>query len=388
MTITDTTTDDELAMIAGPNPMADVLTDETWTPAPEADKPEKGDSWRPVDLSDIVARIRNGTITTPKPRYGLRTDGPPVMLYPGKYHALNGASEGGKTWLALKVCDEAARTGARVAWVDAEDNGETFCLRWQALGGDLDMLTDGTVSYIRPMEGTNAERWKDIVRAADVVFLDTINALMTAEGLDPIKIEHFAQWFRIVGRTALDAGAAVLALDHVPHRSNSRQDRSGFGTVAKLNVIDGAAFMLEAVVTPAQGVKGHSTLRITKDRPGAIRRHAIGGRLAEIRFTPGESVYGLDFGAVDVSIEPPENNTAENGKFRPTNYMAKASETLAENGAPMSKTAWREATGGSASYVGDAIARLIEEGYARYTGEPTRGGGRLIEHVKTYTNET
>lgn len=28
--------------------------------------PEPGDSWRPVDMSDIVARIRNGTLTDPR----------------------------------------------------------------------------------------------------------------------------------------------------------------------------------------------------------------------------------------------------------------------------------------------------------------------------------
>lgn len=379
----------------GPLVGVGILTDENLTlPDGEAGTDTTGESWRPKDLTATIARCRNGTLTTPEPRWGRRSDGETVMIYPGKYHALNGESEAGKTWLAMAIANEAAEAGDRVVWVDAEDHEETFVMRWQAVGGDLERLRPaGNVAYVCPDEGFKREPWRETIEAAGLVILDTINAMMSADGLDPSALLDFSGWHESVCKAALDGGAAILALDHVPKARHVGKDRTGFGTVAKLNVITGAAFMLESVTPPARGREGsdgragYSKLRITKDRPGGIRGYAIGDRLADIRLTPGDSAYGLAFGSLAVSIDEPENSTDDKGRHRPTCLMGRASKTLAAHGGPMTKTECRDATTGNNTHVSTAIDRLIDEGYARLTGEKVRGGGLLIEHVKLFTDD-
>ncbi len=266
-------------------------------------------------------------------------------------------------------------------------------MRWQAIGGDLERLRPaGNVAYVCPDEGFKRDPWSETVAAADLVILDTINAMMSADGLDPSGINDFYQWHMSVCRTALDGGAAVLALDHVPKVHKASKDRTGFGSVGKLNVIDGAAFMLESVTPPARGrggnagSSGHSKLRVTKDRPGGIRGYAIGGRLAEIRFTPGESVYELPFGSLNVSIDEPENNTGPDGRFRPTNLMAKVSEWMSSQPGAVSKSEIKENVTGNGDFLGKATDQLLLSGHLKYS-DARRNGHQLIEHVSRYEED-
>lgn len=97
-------------MSATPARVLDLLADDT-------------DAWHRVDFTDLVRRFKAGEIQRPQPTMLHRSDGLPI-LYPGKDHALIGASEAGKTWVAMVAALEVFRAGGAVVWDGFKRNFE------------------------------------------------------------------------------------------------------------------------------------------------------------------------------------------------------------------------------------------------------------------------
>ena len=117
--------------------------------AAEVLKADPSKTWHRVDFTELVEKYKADELHPPQPTMLHRSDGLPI-LYPGKDHALIGASEAGKTWVALATALEVFRAGGAVVWADWEDDDETFLLRWVEIGGDPDDLLSGRLHYIDP----------------------------------------------------------------------------------------------------------------------------------------------------------------------------------------------------------------------------------------------
>ena len=375
----------EVAALVGPS-----LTHDGAPPHGDADAPsgpeagraaelaeaEPRETWHRVDFTDLVRRFKAGEIQRPQPTMLHRSDGLPI-LYPGKDHALIGASEAGKTWVAMVAALEVFRAGGAVVWADWEDDDETFLLRWVAVGGDPDDMLSDRLHYINPTGDPGT--WPELVKGAELVIIDTVEESAATMGYQTNERHEYSAWNRFVVRTALDAGAAVLIIDHVPKaKRGDPAPREGIGSVVKLNKIRGAVFMLESVSPFAVGRGGLSRLTISKDRGGALGDHAEGKRR-----TLAEVVFSSDGDELTVTLDPPKSSTGDDGGFRRTWYMEKVSAWAAGQMSHWSKNAAQKDVSGKNDRISEAVERLAAEGYLSTETGP--GGHPVYGHVKPFT---
>ncbi len=103
-------------------------------------------SWAPVDLAEVAAGDDE------PPRWLQRSDGV-RLLYPGRLHWISGEPETLKTWIALWAVIDALTQGARVAFIDLEDDAAGLVARLDALGMDaIEHHAAGRLRYLRPTE--------------------------------------------------------------------------------------------------------------------------------------------------------------------------------------------------------------------------------------------
>jgi hypothetical protein len=365
-----------MARTIGPHPANAPTTDDAPHPASTAERGvEPRECWHRADFTEVVNQYKSGELKRPQPTMLHRSDGLPI-LYAGKDHALIGASESGKSWVALVAALEVYRAGGAVVWADWEDDEETFLLRWVAIGGDPGDLLPGRLSYIVP-EG-DPGTWPELVAGAALVVIDTVEESAATMGYQTNERHEYSHWNRTVVRCALDASAAVLILDHVAKSRGDGPPREAIGTVAKLNKIRGAVFMLETVTPFGRGKDGKSRLTISKDRGGALGEHSEGKRrtLAEVTFT--STGDGLS-----VALDPPPATTTDStGTTRRTGYMERISLWAEREPSYWSKAAAERGVGGTARYVGPAVDALHEEGYL--TTEIGPGGHTVYASVKQF----
>ncbi|WP_051792017.1 hypothetical protein [Streptomyces sp. NRRL F-5527] len=135
--------------------------------------------------------------------------------------------------------------------------------------------------YIRPATAPTTATIKTLGRRitdlrATLAVLDGVTEAMTMMGLELKENSDIAKFGRMLLRPLADTGAAVVSLDHVVKSTESR-GRYSLGGVHKLNAVDGVQYMLEAVHPFGVNTEGRSRLRIAKDRPAQVRRHALPG---------------------------------------------------------------------------------------------------------------
>ena len=323
-------------------------------------------SWQPVDLEAVL----EGSWEPPEPSVGQRVDGI-GLFYPGKSHTVVSETEGGKTWLALSAVYDELKAGHRVVYLDFEDDEGGIVGRLLTLGANRDRIRK-QFRYVRPTHPLGAGihlddllnhfKMGDDNTYADedytsLVVIDGVTEAMALHNLDPNKNNEVAAFGRLLPDILTQFGAAVVSLDHVVKDREGR-GRYALGGVHKLNGLDGAAYVLENRTPFGIGMKGKSTIRIAKDRPGQLRRHALPGPHGMHWY--GDLVlesHGDDF--AEVSIEPPTERT-EN--FRPTVLMQRISDALAEHG-PLSQRRIRSAVTGRGEAVSQALDCLILDGY-------------------------
>ena len=229
-------------------------------------------SWKPVELSDYY----DGLFQTPIATILKRTDGA-GLIYQGRVHSFYGESESGKSWLAQIATAECLKSDKKVIYIDFESDASDVIGRMKSLGvsraNALQYLT-----YIRP-EGArdaNDPYWKEILQpdSAALVVIDGVTESLTMWGGETKDNDKITQWMRIFPRTVATAsGAAVVLIDHITKNAETR-GRFAIGGQAKLATIDGAAFLVEPIEGLAPGKIGRLTVRVTKDRPGFVRKSA------------------------------------------------------------------------------------------------------------------
>lgn len=330
-----------------------VPLDDPWSPPDDAPR-----TWRPVDLSDVLA----GTWSPPEATVGARSDGV-GLFYPGKAHTVAGESESLKTWFALAGAMVEVERGRHVAYIDFEDDAGPVVGRLLSMGCDVDRLRSH-FHYIRPeaplTEGRGitdlAELMGDVRPTLAVV--DGVTEGMTLHGLNPLDNKDCATFGRMLPRRLTRAGAAAVSLDHLT-KSTEGRGRYALGAVHKLNALDGAAFVLEGRKAAGVGLVGSSTVRIAKDRPGQLRKHALPS--SGLHWFADVVLDATGAGVVLVSVAAPESKTGPS-ESRPTVLMTKISKALEERG-PLSQRQILTLVGGKRDYAVKALTFLTIDGY-------------------------
>lgn len=316
-------------------------------------------SWQPVDLTDVL----EGRWAPPEPSVGRRGDGV-GLFYPGKLHTVSSESEGGKTWFMLAVVLDEIRRGRHVVYLDFEDDEGGIVGRLLTLGANPLELA-ARFHYVKPEDALGGGVHLDDLTSLlgdvrpSLAVIDGVTEAMTMHSLSPNDNTDVAKFGRMLPRRLSASGAAAVCLDHVTKSSETR-GRYSIGAVHKLNGLDAAAYVLENRTSFGVGLTGRSTIKIAKDRPGQLRKHALtsSGGLHWM----GDLVLTSDpAGFSEIEIAAPEESTASD--FRPTHQMAAICEALDKAGKPLSGQQIEALVKGKAATIRTARALLEVEGY-------------------------
>ena len=337
-------------------------------------------TWRPRDLTDVL----DGSYKPPVPEIGRRNDGI-GLFYAGRMHSVVGESEGGKTWFALMVVAWELAAGNAVVFVDFEDDAPGVVGRLLALGADRQHIRD-RFAYIRPEDplnmGFNRQEIGQAMHDLRPTFvpIDGVTEGMAMHGMELKDNTDVAKFGRLLLRPIAEFGAAVATLDHVVKDREGR-GRYAIGGVHKLNGINGAMYILENRSPFGVGLTGRTTVRIAKDRPGQLRRHAL-PHTSGLHWFADFVLKSHDETFAEAGLYPP---VEDDGPFRPTAVMKKISDSIAGAPEPLSVRGVQDRVGGGKELVRTALARLVDEGYVTVTSGPR--GAQLHSLAKPFTEE-
>ena len=229
-------------------------------------------SWKPVDLHQFF----DGSYKPVETSLLMRSDGH-YLLYPGKVHSFYGESESGKSWIAQIAVAEQLRQFKKVTYIDFESDAADLVFRLQALKvTQAEILQNFT--YIRPDAARDHTDpfWLQLLEpgSSSLIIIDGVTEALTMWGGETKDNDQITRWMRQFPRAIAEAsGACVVQIDHVTKNAETR-GRFAIGGQAKLATIDGAAYLIEPLEALAPGRTGSVTIRVTKDRPGFIRKIA------------------------------------------------------------------------------------------------------------------
>lgn len=224
---------------------------------------------------DVATILSKGIPPPPKPVLLTREDGH-ALFYAAKVNVLFGDPECGKTWIALAAIVEALRAGRRAAVIDLDHNGAGEILtRLMALGAHPSHLGDPT--RFRLAEPESGDDLIQVVHAlrvwkSAVVVVDSLGELVPMLGLNSSNPDDYTSAHRRTLTPLANAGAVVIAIDHLPKGEESRE-RGQTGTMAKKRAINGVSLRVTVTEQFAPGRGGAASMTIEKDRPGGVRAH-------------------------------------------------------------------------------------------------------------------
>lgn len=316
-------------------------------------------TWTPVDLDDVLS----GRHETAQATVGARDDGR-GLFYPGRMHTVASESEGGKTWMALAAAHHELDAGNAVLYLDFEDDEGGVVGRLLTLGADTAAIRDRFI-YMRPEDSVDALGNRDDLQQAlsdtkpTLTVLDGVTEAMSLHGLEMKDNTDVARFGQLLPRWIADRGPAVVALDHVV-KTQDQRGRYAIGGVHKLNGVNGAAYLLENRHPFGIGVTGRSTIRIAKDRPGQLRRHAL-PHTSGLHWFADLVVTSHSEKVAAVELAPPAVEKTDN--FRPVERMTKIARFLADQGKPLSQRLILTGVGGKRDSGVQALQFLILDGY-------------------------
>lgn len=227
-------------------------------------------TWGAVDLGPYV----RGEVSPIKPEIGWMRSDELQLHYPGKEHVVFGAFESGKSWWCLLCCKAEIENGNPVLYVHFEESspqgtvdrllelgvpGDALLERFHFRGPDepAPLGTGGLLAeWLRPT----------------LVILDGINQALSIHGWDGLGVDGPSELKRQLVNPFLKVGAAVIEADHVTHNTEKR-GRGPYGGVHKGNKVDGSMILLEKRSPFGRGMTGRSSVYVTKDRPGFLRKY-------------------------------------------------------------------------------------------------------------------
>ena len=307
-------------------------------------------SWypRPLDL--------NGEVEIPAPEFLSRNDGH-RLFYRGKINALLGESESGKTWVALLAVKQALELDQQVIYLDFEDSGKGILARLRSLA--ITEARFAHFTYANPDQNLALEERMDLLDGLrelkpELIIVDGVNAAMTLLNLELTSNRDATFFSQQLLKPLASSGACVITIDHVP-KSKDNRGNYAIGAQAKRADINGCAIAVEVTLPFGKGMNGELALKVTKDRPGAVRENS-----KEAKFAGTVSLRSSAEGNVVMVIEAPQ---MAGDKTRPTHLMEKVSKLLEAAPMPLSKNAVIKETAGRREWVLIAIQNLVDEKY-------------------------
>jgi len=243
-----------------------------------------------------------------------------------------------------------------VIYLDFEDSGKGILSRLRSLG--LENRHFANFTYANPDQNLTLNERMDLVDALteivpELIILDGVNAAMTLLALD-LTSNRDATFFsqQLLKPLAL-SGACVITIDHVP-KSKDNRGNYAIGAQAKRADINGCAIAVEVTLPFGKGMNGELNLKVTKDRPGAVREHS-----KEAKFAGTVELRSTAEGMVTMTIISPQMVAGD--RTRPTHLMEQVSKTLEASTMPLSKNAIEKEVKGKAEWVRIAIQILVDE---------------------------
>ena len=338
---------------------AELDTIRTTIPGVEPTKPTN--TWAPVDLATILT----GDLTTPKATCLHRRDGK-FLLYPYAVHSISGEPGSGKTWAALVAIAQALDDDENALIIDFEDRPQTIVARLRKLGIDDQKMLDH-LHYIRPetaLDPASRTQLETLAATCTVAVIDGITEAMTMHGLSLMDNEDVARWLALIPNLIAKHGPATVQIDHVVKNAESR-GRYAIGGQHKLAGITGTAYKMLTIKSFGQGTKGHAKLVIDKDKHGDVG--PIGITAADLHM----DATSAD-GQLYAWLDAPEQNTDEDGHFRPTVLMKRVSDVLLATPRPLSLREIRASVKGKNESIAQAVDALVRAGHIRLEEGPNR----------------
>jgi hypothetical protein len=239
---------------------------------------DSANTLKPFDFSGLV----DGTHRRPEAKYCKRSDGV-ALIYPGREHSVYGETECGKDMLLVYVTKQITKARGSVVILDFEEgDGTEFGSRLLNAGMAPELLCDfHSFAYYTPSTEGHAEgivrKMAEADPAPDLVVFNGVTAAYGVFGWQVKENDDATTFRRTLVRPLIGAGTATLATDHVTKSGN--ESRYAIGGVMKLNLVNGAAYLMENVDPIVRGSTGYSTLTLTKDRPGTIKPHCQKGEI-------------------------------------------------------------------------------------------------------------
>lgn len=319
-------------------------------------------------LADLSWILNGQPPEVAAPVYGRRTDGT-ALFYAGRVNGVFGDPECGKTWLAQVAGIEAMHDGDMFAMVDVDHNGQDHtAARLLLLGARPEHIADPTrFRYYEPEDADQLHAAiADITALAPaVVVLDSLGEILPMLGVKSIDNDEITAALRSVAMPPAKAGSCVIHIDHLPKSVEARSTGYAIGGTAKKRSVDGAYLRAEARQQPAPGSTGRVTLRIEKDRTGALRKSSGGG------FAGTFTLNSTQDDITTWTIGRDEMPTNADGTFRPTGYMEKVAHFVASNEGCTSNDI-EAGIAGTAKHIRSALTILVTEGHISRSPGPRR----------------
>lgn len=326
---------------------------------------------------------------------GEHAEGPPSvlersdglhLLYAGRINGIIGASESGKTWLALEACRQVMAAGHRVLYLDFEDTVPGVIGRLLTLQVAAEHLR-GRFAYVGPSEQLGPPQMADLmvelatIGPADLIVLDGFNAAMTLQGLDLMSNKDVTAFYQQLLRRLMATGACIGYVDHTPKNDAEGESRGGIGAQAKRAMTTGTILRCDIRTPFGRGETGYINVVVDKDRSGHIRERSPGRVVgtAVLRSTAAGAV-------VTIAIDPPDGR--KGAVDRHPLVMRAVSDFLATVGPEGASSNLIEqgvrGKGTNTDKKREAVRALVAEGYVR-----AEVRGQAIRHhlVKPYIAE-
>lgn len=244
-------------------------------PVPDTRGGEHGNTPGNALYLDVSALLNGGLPDPPKPILLYREDGN-AIFYAGQVNLIFGDPESGKTLVAQAAAAEALKAGRRVLFVDIDHNGPQATIsRFLDIQVPEETLCNPDLfRYVEPEDKPHlmavvkdAKQWRPAVAV-----VDSVGELLPLLGYSSNSPDDFTLAHTGVLKPLAMAGAAVLAIDHLPKSSESRAS-GPTGTAAKRRAVGGVSIRvtINESFTPGRG--GSAFLSINKDRHGGLRQH-------------------------------------------------------------------------------------------------------------------
>jgi hypothetical protein len=365
--------------------------DDDDAPADDAPADEaRHTSWFPTSMAALIAEAKQPPA---EPVYLHRVEDKAhlALLYRGKLSSIAGQSETCKSWFAQLAAVQVLDTGAAVVYVDFEDDAASIVRRLIQLGASKrQLLTQLFVLHPSEASGWHSDsmslarrefrlvldHWDKLDEGLGLIVLDGVTSALSLDSLNPNDNAEVVGWYNDASQLARDYNAAVLLVDHTTKPNPN--DRYAGGASQKLNAITGSQFKAELTGKPfSRNQPGLVHIKLTKDRPGSLRAHAVGGRGAVQHIADMHLDANFAENTVRVYLKVPSIEKTEDGDTKLTVLWGRIEKFLGDVGTPRTTTEIKSVRGEDKLIVA-ALMQMLAAG--RVT-ETKQGQSRLYTLV-------